>query len=412
MSPHAFIMGALALKDLRHDWRSAACSVLALVAVITPALVLAGLRTGYVEGERRSILSDPRALGMRTSFEDLSAKYPLAWFDDMRARSDVRFVIPSVDLLGAQVDIEADRPGADRVEVELVPSGPGDPVLRDIRRPPEELGGVVLSAAAARRAGVDEGQWIRLVVERKGGLAPATTDAPGGGQWRMLVTGVVAEGLEPGRAAFVALPVVVGVDDYRAGYAVPELGWSGKEKRPTRESYDGFRLYARTIEGVLPLRDELEARGYRISSNAERIEDLQRAQRAFDVIAFVLGTLAGATLFLCLAASLWASVERKRRALAVMALLGFTRLVSVLFPVVQGLALAVLACVVSAAGFFAGAAMVRRAAATHGSKMLQCVLHTEQLALAFALVCFSALAASAIAAYRTASIEPGEGLRA
>ncbi len=409
MGPHAFIMGALALKDLRHDWRSASCSVLALVAVITPALVLAGLRTGYVEGERRSILSDPRALGMRTSFEDLSAKYPLAWFDDMRARRDVRFVIPSVDLLGAQVDIEAERTGADRIEVELVPSGRGDPVLRDVRRPPKDLRGVVLSAAAARRAGVEAGQWIRLVVERKGGLAP---DGPNDGRWRMLVTGVVAEGLEPGRAAFVTLPVVEGVDDYRAGYAVPELGWSGNAARPTRESYDGFRLFARSIDGVLPLRDELEARGYRISSNAERIEDLLRVQRAFDVIAVVLGTLAGAALFLCLAASLWASVERKRRALAVMALLGFTRLVSVLFPVVQGLTLAVLSCVVSAAGFAAGAAMVRRAAATHGSAMLQCVLHPEQLALAFAVVCASALAASAVAAYRTASIEPGEGLRA
>lgn len=49
----------LALADLRHEWLLNLCMVLALAAVLTPLLLLLGLKNGVVETMRERLVQDP-----------------------------------------------------------------------------------------------------------------------------------------------------------------------------------------------------------------------------------------------------------------------------------------------------------------------------------------------------------------
>lgn len=108
----------------------------------------------------------------------------------------------------------------------------------------------------------------------------------------------------------------------------------------TRRSYSGFRMYAASIDQVDGLRRSLEAEGIPVFHEAERINQVvlidQQLTRFFWFIAAT--GIAGAIA--TLAASLYASAERKSYELAVLRLLGFTRFEILQFPAWQALILA------------------------------------------------------------------------
>jgi putative ABC transport system permease protein len=104
-----------------------------------------------------------------------------------------------------------------------------------------------------------------------------------------------------------------------------------------RRNYAGFRLYARTIDDVEPLRRWFADQGVELHTEAQRIAevaDLDRhLTRIFQWIAAVgvIGAIAA------LVASLYASIERKRRELGVLRLVGLSSSHLIRFPIYQSL---------------------------------------------------------------------------
>ncbi|MDR2826065.1 MAG: hypothetical protein LBV76_04645, partial [Deltaproteobacteria bacterium] len=108
-----------------------------------------------------------------------------------------------------------------------------------------------------------------------------------------------------------------------------------------RRGYSGFRMYADGLETVAPLAGALEADGIKVNTRADRIDEVLRLDQYLDLLFWVIAaaSLAGGTA--CLLSSIYANVERKRRDLAVLRLLGVHGGALIVFPLVSGFILTI-----------------------------------------------------------------------
>jgi putative ABC transport system permease protein len=179
-----------------------------------------------------------------------------------------------------------------------------------------------------------------------------------------------------------------------------------------RRGYAGFRLYAATIDDVDGLRRELESQGVTVSTEAERIRDVMELDGYLTLIFLLIAGVALVGGAASLTASLYASVERKRRDLSVLRLLGLSGPALFRFPVYQGALIAAAGFAV-AFGFFETMAVVIN---TLFHEHLQaeeslCRLEPWHLGAALAGTVLIAVAAGSVAAWRVTRIEPAEALR-
>jgi putative ABC transport system permease protein len=180
----------------------------------------------------------------------------------------------------------------------------------------------------------------------------------------------------------------------------------------SRLGYAGFRLYAKTIDDVDPLRRYFESQGLPVHTEAQRIQDVTDLDRYLTLLFWgiaAVGIVGGATALL---ASLYAAVERKKRDLGVLRLLGISRRLLFRYPMYQGL-------MISGGGFatamlfFAGMAMaINSWFHTHlGPGESFCRLPATHTAGALGLNLLVAMLAATCAAWRVTQIDPAEALR-
>ncbi len=115
----------LAVRDSLHEWPVSLCFMLALAAVLTPLLVLFGLKSGIVTTMTERLKADPRNLEIT-----VRGNHHLkpAWVSDLADRPDVGFVVPRTRTLAATIDLI----GPDRRSVsgiDMIPTADGDPLL-------------------------------------------------------------------------------------------------------------------------------------------------------------------------------------------------------------------------------------------------------------------------------------------
>jgi putative ABC transport system permease protein len=287
----------------------------------------------------------------------------------------------------------------------MIPTGASDPLLGDAPAP-RGLDEVVLSATAAQRLGAGVGdQLVARIDRRRGGQAQAVT-------WRLTLVGITAPEALPDDAALVTLPLLEATEDYRDGVAVPALGWPGEAAPQTPRRYARFRLYARHIDDVEGLAKALRQQGIEVRTRATEIVTMQALDRNLTRVFWLVALLGSSGFLASLAANLLANVERKRRELSVVRLLGFPTLSLVLFPVVQSLLVAVLGALAALAAYLPVAVALNLWFAESlepGERI--CRLLPAHVALALVLTALGAVAAAAWAGTRVARIEPAEGLR-
>src|SRR5262249_26988959 len=107
-----------------------------------------------------------------------------------------------------------------------------------------------------------------------------------------------------------------------------------------RRHYADFRMYARTIDNVGPLRRLLAAEGIEVHTEEQRISEVTELDHHLTRIFWLIATVGMTGGVAALVASLYASIERKRRELGVLRLIGLSRTCLIRFPVYQSLLLA------------------------------------------------------------------------
>jgi putative ABC transport system permease protein len=224
------------------------------------------------------------------------------------------------------------------------------------------------------------------------------------------VSRVLAERLDSGATAYVGLALLIASERYRDGFAVPALGADGDRPWSEMEEFASFRLYARELRDVAPLADHLRAQGIEVNTEAAQIEAVLALDRNLDAVLWIIVAVAGMGLLGALLAAMVAGVERKRRSLAALSLLGCERRWLFLFPIAQAALIAGLG-VAAALALYAGAAALVNAyfGPTGAAGLAAARLGAPQIAGAGALALLVPLLPAFAAARK--EIEPAEALR-
>lgn len=394
------LVASLAWHDYRADARLSACAVLALVAVIAPLLVLFGLKFGLVGSLTERLERDP---AVREVIPMGGGRFSAAFIDALAQRPDVAFALPRTRQIAATADLSME--GLDRaVNVEMIPTGVGDPLLGNVLAP-TEVDSVIISATAAEKLGAKAGDWLEASFSRQvaGQLQAQRT--------RLHVTAVL--GIEAfGRdAIFAPLALLAAVEDYRDGLAVPAFGWPGDA--PTADEqrvYPAFRLYARNLNDVEPLRVYFAARNQLVSTQAQTIAQVQSLSRNLSIVFWVIAALALVGAVAAIFAGALAAVARKRRDLSVLRLLGFSTGALLLFVVLQALYSSVLAALISVLLY-----SVAESGLNHLFVQVPgehaCHLLLRHYVIALSGVLGASVFAAALGGWRVARIEASEGIR-
>jgi putative ABC transport system permease protein len=396
------LLVSLALQDLWHDRKVSLCIAASLVAVIAPLLLLFGLKHGVVSQLQDELLRDPRNLEVKMLS---NGNYDTAWIERLRLRPETGFALGQTRSLNTQADLLI---GMQRfVEgAEIIATEPGDPQLNLSSLTP--VGNqVILSASAAQRLQAKAGDSVQLrALRRLEGVNER-------GEMTLTVLAVL-DGARFGRAAgFVAPPLLLDLERFRDGYQVSAFGIeTGKPLGDLQPLYARARVYARDIDQVAPLEHWLNEQHIETSS---RLADIDNVKAINHVLGLIFGVIAMAALIGCVASmvgAFLANIDRKRKSLAVLRLLGFKRRAVGGFVVLQALALS-LAGYVGGLGFYAVGSHLfdYLLGSSQATGTFVCHITVWHGLAALLLTFLVAALVAVIGALRAINIQPAESLR-
>jgi putative ABC transport system permease protein len=376
------------------------------VAFLVPLLTLLGIRDGIIGTLTQRLVKNPRNLELTPRGV---GNFTPDFFRDLAAHPATGFVIPETRTLSATMSLV--KPGFAPLRVDLAATGPGDPVAGSAEPPPGPGAaqgglGVYLTKAAASALAAKPGDSLT------GRVGRVTSGYEESAQAELKVLGILPEEVAGGHFLFCPLPLLKMAEDFRSGFAVPELGWPGREKPPSGLLYPRFRLYAKDLDGVEELKGYLAKKGLEAISRAEEIALVRRLNHSFTVVFLSLLAVVGGGAFASAASGAVDQVAKIRRSLAILALMGLSRAQLTAFTVFQSLLTGFLAVIV-AEGLFLALSRLLDAYFGGGFGLGErvCFLAPYKLALAGGAVLLFMLAASSAAVASLLDLEPSEGMR-
>lgn len=392
----------LSFRDYSHEWRMSGCFILALSSVLAPMLILFGLKFGIVTSMVQELVENPVNREIRPIG---SGRYDEAWIEAYRNRRDVEFIVPRTRALAATIQLKSET--SKRIlSAELMATAEGDPILRGLTGLPGNYYQVVLSNSAANKLNVKAGDQIDASLSRQFQGGRDRVHLP------VTVIDIAQAAAESRSVAFVHLDLLIASELFKDGRAVEALGWEGNQDDSLQRVYPSFRLYARSIHDVERLVGDLEREGVRVKANVAEIATVKSIDKNLAVIFWIIACVGAAGFSFSLGASLWANVDRKRRELSVLRLVGFKSGRIVLFPVLQAVYTALLGWLLAILvylGFEYGINHIL--APSLNLDRALCFLLPEHFGWALALTLVVAILAAIIGGMRAARIEPAEGLR-
>ncbi len=179
-----------------------------------------------------------------------------------------------------------------------------------------------------------------------------------------------------------------------------------------RRGYTGFRMYASSLDNVMALQEQLASEDLKTVSRADRIAEVMSLDYYLGMLFWLIASASLAGAACCLVANMYASIERKRKELAILRLLGVHGGALCVYPLCCSLLLTIGGIVISLVVFFILAHVVN-------SSFAQQLQADEKFCdLSFYHLCMTVLIAVAIASVsglaasrRVMKIEPSESLR-
>ena len=371
--------------------------------MLLPLLVLFGLKFGIIGNLLAPLTEDHR---YRQIVPAGSGSFDPAWFDAMAARGDVAFIVPRTRAIAATMRLRVPTSDEGRIiSVELVPSAAGDPVLDELDAP-TGYNRVVLSLDAAEKLGVGAGARVEGIVSRTLSGIAETELIP------LEVTGVASPAAFARDGMFVSHDLMVAVEDFRDGRAVPQFDWDGAEVDDSARAFAGFRLYAAELEDVAGLRRGLMAQGIDVRTRIADIELVQSLDRNLSIVFWIIAIIAALGYGLSFGSSVWANIDRKRREFSVLRLTGFRTRGIVWFPILQAMLTGVLGWLIASVAFFAVQLGLNSLFADNiGGGQAVCRLLPVHFLIALGMTLVFASAAAMLGGIRLAQLEPSLALR-
>ena len=400
-APPFKVLAVLGLRDLMHDRKVSICIMASIVAVVAPLLLLFGLKFGIVSQMRAELLSDPRNLEIRML---VSAKLNDAWFEKMRNSQGVGFVLPLTRSLNAIADLYIDsRRFAESVE--LIPTAPGDPVLEGLPVP-QARDEVVLTSSAAERLGVNPGETLQIRFSRQ--YENRTERA----NISVRVVGVLPPESFSRPAVFLTLPLLVKIEDFRDGFNISGLGIETGREIQAREHFARARIYADKIENVEFLAKRLTEEGIDTSSRLAEIKSVQSIDKVLGIVFGVIAWIAVLGCAASLIGALMANIDRKRKDLALLRLMGYSKFAMQGYVMLQSAILALSGFIVGCAMYLFGSQLFNQMLGQYmKADHFVCRLEPIHFVLALAGALLLAMTVAGFGGVVVTKIEPAESLR-
>lgn len=378
------------------------CFVLALASVLAPMMILFGLKFGIVSSMIGELRDNPANREIRPIG---SGQYNQGWMSDMQSRSDVSFIIPKTRALAATFQLKSEQ--ANRiVSTEMLATAEGDPLIETLTAAPKGYRELILSESLANKLSIKQGDNLdaSLVRQFQGKRERV--------HLTLKVIEIVPSVLMSRQIALVSLPFLLATESFKDGRAVPQLGWSGDEPVGTERYYPSFRLYANSLSDVPVLVGLLQQQGINVNANLAEIETVQNIDRNLSVIFWIIALVGAVGFSFSLGASLWANVDRKRKELSILRLVGFQGGKIILFPVLQSLYTGVLGWLLAVLIYLLAEQTINQLLAPSLEiNRVICYLLPEHFLWALGLTVVVAAFAAILGGIRAAGIEPSDGLR-
>ena len=396
------LLARLAVFDLWHDRKVSFCIAASLVAVIAPLLLLFGLKHGVVNQLQEELLSDPRNLEVKML---ASGNYSADWIAQLQQMPGVGFAIGQTRSLNTQADLLVDnRRFVESAEV--IPTAADDPLLNNVLSDLQD-GQTILSYSAAQRLQVQAGDSIRMRALRK------LDQVNERGELELQVVAVLDASRFSRPAAFVNLPLLVALEQFRDGLQVPVFGLdTGTPAQNTPVTFSKIRLYAQGVDDVAGLTDWMAERNIDSSSRLAEIDSVKAINQVLTLIFSVIALTALIGCVASLVGAFLANIDRKRKDMAVLRLLGFTSIATAAYVVIQALIITVLAYVVGLALYAIASELFNQLLVGNQSTSdFSCEISVMHAVLALLFAVIVAVFVSSIGALRAIGIEPAESLR-
>jgi putative ABC transport system permease protein len=392
---------SLGLSDLIHDRKVSICIMASIVAVVAPLLLLFGLKFGIVSQLRAELLSDPRNLEVRML---ASAKLEPAWFEKMRLSEGVGFVMPLTRSLNTIADLYLDsRRFADNVE--LIPTANNDPILDGVTIP-QNKDEVVLSSSAASRLGVKQGERVQLRVNR---LHESRSERA---QIDVRVLAILPPESFARPAVFLTLPLLVEIEDFRDGFYVAGSGVETGSASQPRTHFARARIYADKIENVEALANRISQDGIESSSRLAEIKSVQSIDKVLGIIFGVIAWIAVLGCAASLIGAFMANIDRKRKDLALLRLMGYGKLAMQTYVVMQSAVLTVTGFAVGCLMYLLGSHLFNQMLGVYmKADRFVCRLDPIHFVVALAGALMLAMVVAGVGGIVVTKIEPAESLR-
>ena len=391
----------LSFRDYSHEWRMSGCFVLALASVLAPMMILFGLKFGIVTSMVNTLIDNPSNREIRPVG---SARYSQQWFDSYAARKEVSFVIPKTRALAATIQLKSTNAG--RIQsTELMATAENDPLLRALDNKPEGYYQVILSDSIANKLNVKVGDKIdgSLARQFRGKRERVHID--------LQVINVAPPNIVSRKVAFVSIDLLLAIESFKDGQAVKALGWTGSQQQPTHQ-FPSFRMYASSINEVEALVKELEQQGVDVKANTAEIKTVQSIDQNLSIIFWIIACVGAVGFSFSLGASLWANVDRKKKDLSILRLVGFQGGKIILFPVLQSAYTGFLGWLLAVLIYLMAEQTINQLLAPSLEiAQVICYLLPQHFFWALGLTMFVAATAAILGGIRASHIEPSDGLR-
>ncbi|MDY0270916.1 MAG: FtsX-like permease family protein [Advenella sp.] len=396
------LLWRLVSRDLWHDRKVSFCMAASLVAVIAPLLLLFGLKHGVVSQLQKELLSDPRNLEIKMLS---SAAYSPDWIAQLQHKAEVGFAIGQTRSLNTQADLYVDnRHFVENAEV--IPTAKGDPLLNTVSSDLQG-GQVILSDSAAQQLNVKAGDTIHLRVLRK------LNQLIERGETSLEVVAVLEKSRFLRPAIFVNSALLIALEQFRDGMHIPQFGLkTGTPVTNMPVVFAKVRLYAKRADDVASLSDWLAKQRIENTSRVAEIEAVKAINRVLNLIFSVIALTALIGCVASLMGAFIANIDRKRKGLATLRLLGFSNLSIAGYVVLQAFIVTTLAYIAGLGLYMLVSEIFNQVlVSSQNTRSFSVDISVGHAVLAFLLTMLMAVFVSLIGALRAIRIQPAESLR-
>lgn len=397
----------LVFKDLKHDWKVSFFVISALVAVIAPLLLLFSLKFGIVNQLQSQLLNDPNNLEIKIHGVKSNVSINKKWLEEKHKDKRIGFIIPMTRSLNMQANLRKDNKHFYN-DVELIPTKANDPLIpKEIQLSTDT--DLIINEIIAQKLDAKVGDIVGLYFGRtlEGRNQMANI--------KMKIVGIIKESYLTRPAAFVALPLLEAIEDYRDGFKLNkyiEKPSDGSERTKPRDRYAKARIYAKSLDDVAPLAAELRKEGIDSRTQADSIESVKSIDRVLNTVFLIIALTTIVGTILSLFGSFLANIERKRKDISLLSLYGFNRLGIRFFIVLQALILATTAYICSYLLYIVSSNIMNRVLGQNlDESTFVSLLLPEHILTGYGATFAISVLVALIGAQRAVKIQPSESLR-